>query len=72
FDKVTILGDRADIKVECNFGSIMLYVPRNWKVSSNVELVCAGIKERGEHMGDGPTLYVSGEANFAGVVIKYV
>jgi hypothetical protein len=28
FDKANILGDRADVKIECNFANMILYVPK--------------------------------------------
>lgn len=72
FDKANIVGDRADIKIECNFGSMILYVPKNWKVNSSVELVCAGIKEKGDHIDGAKTLNITGEVNFGATTIIYV
>ena len=73
FNSATLKNGEAHVHAECSFGSIVLYVPSEWRVIVNVSNSFAGVEEKGHCNPNGEnTLYIMGEASFAGMEIRYI
>lgn len=73
FDNAIIQTGNATAIVECNFGEIQLFIPREWRVLNNLERSFGNIEERGRCEGtSNSTLVLSGDANFGAIVIHYI
>ncbi|MDL2253078.1 hypothetical protein LJC49_03290 [Ruminococcaceae bacterium OttesenSCG-928-I18] len=75
FDQVQLSEKGAEIEVECSFGAVRLYVPRQWTVWDDVSTTLAGMNnearaEPGQE--DGPTLYLKGSVTLGAVDVIYV
>lgn len=63
----------AEVKVENCFGSMVLYVPADWKVVLDVENAFGGTEEKGHcNPESGTVLYVRGEVSFGKLQIRYI
>ena len=73
FDKAKIQGDSALIVVDVSFGSVELYVPKNWNIVKSVDSSFAGIEEKNNNgIKDGPTVTIEGDLSFSGLTIFYI
>lgn len=74
FDKAYIQGDYAELKIHGSFCGIELFVPKTWSVTSQVDVMLAGITEKNPkmHVGGGSKLLLTGDLKFAGIEITYV
>ena len=72
FDKATPADTGLKIKVEVAFGNMVLYIPREWNVVNNIDAVLGAVKERGESVGNGPKVIITGDVAFGGTEIIYV
>ena len=72
-DGASLKEGKADIYVECSFGSIVLYVPEDWKVVVNTSAVFGGVEEKGSCNPMGTDiLQIQGEVAFGALEIRYV
>lgn len=72
FDKSKIL-DQALVNVDCSFGGVSLYIPKDWNVVIEVNSTMAGIEERGlESTKEGPILRLRGNLLLGGIIIYYI
>lgn len=73
FDNAVIRGEVATAEVECNFGEIKLFIPKEWKVMNNLEHNIGGVEECGRCEGTADCkLVLTGEANFGNIVVHYI
>ena len=74
FDNAKIKDKSATLRIDCSFGGIELYLPRDWQVQHNIDVFLGGIDEKGrkDQSNDGPTLILTGRMKFAGMTIYYV
>ena len=74
FDNAEIKDNSAILKVNCSFGGIELYIPKNWQIEQRIDVFLGGIDEKGrkDQTNDGPTLILTGRIKFAGITIYYV
>lgn len=73
FDNAIIQDESAFARVECNFGEIQLFIPKEWRVINNLERSFGSIDERGRcEATSASTLVLEGEANFGSIVIHYI
>ncbi|MDY5912044.1 MAG: hypothetical protein SPJ62_08590 [Inconstantimicrobium porci] len=73
FDKAHIQGDSAQIIVDVSFGSVELFVPKNWNIIKSADSSFGGIEEKNNNaVKDGPTVYLEGDISFSGVTIYYI
>lgn len=73
FDNAIIQGETALAEVECNFGEIQLFIPKEWRVMNNLERNLGNIEERGRCEGTSNSkLVLNGEANFGNIVVHYI
>lgn len=75
FEEATLAGPRADVLIDCSFGAVKLYVPRDWQVVDNLRTAIGGVSNnvRNSTAGEGaPQLVLSGNVNFGAVEVYYV
>ena len=73
FDNAIIQSGGAVAYVECNFGEIQLFIPKEWKVANYMSHSFGNIEERGFCEGTSNSmLTLNGEANFGNIVIHYI
>ncbi len=71
FSDAVLKEHAANINVDSAFGTVSLYVPRDWKVvSNNIETAFGGVDNSHVSNSEGAdTLYVSGEISFGALEI---
>lgn len=73
FDNAGMKGTTGYVNVTNSFGSIDIYVPRNWQVMDNISSSFGGVDYSGRPEPDGVhKLYIEGANSFGGVDIHYV
>lgn len=74
FDQTVPAEGNAQAEVRVAFGSMELYIPKDWKVVMNVETVFGGIGEKGRYQPSdmGNTLLISGRVTFGSLEIHYI
>lgn len=73
FDNAMIQEETASAVVECNFGEIQLFIPKEWQVINELQQNLGGIQERGRCEGTSHCrLILKGEANFGEIVVHYI
>lgn len=74
FDNTEIKNDSAVLKIDCSFGGVELYIPKNWQVEKRINCFLAGIDEKGrkDQASEGPKLVLTGYMKFSGITIYYV
>jgi len=73
FDNAIIQTEMATAVVECNFGEIQLFIPKEWQVMNNLERNLGNVEERGRCEGTSNSkLVLNGEANFGNIVVHYI
>ena len=73
FDNAIIQDESAFVRVECNFGELELFIPKEWKVENYLGHSFGEVRERGCCEGtSASTLILEGEANFGEIVIHYI
>jgi hypothetical protein len=74
FDNATPSKKGIDLQIDCSFGGIELFVPKNWSIVNGVNVVAGGISEKGRAVltDKSPELRLSGSLNFSGVEIVYI
>ncbi len=75
FDNVKLSSDKAEIFVNCNFGSLKIYVPNNYKIIENVNVNLDSIKNNisASAVNDSsPNLTISGNVSLGEIEINYI
>ena len=82
FDKAKILGDSADININSSFSGIELYIPREWKITNNIDTVLGGLEEKNRmdyreqnNKSDNTSkkqIRLNGISKFSGIEIIYI
>jgi len=75
FDHVTLSPNGAEAFLNCKFGSIELYVPKNWRIIDNMNVSLADMEinnRRAEIDENSPVLKVSGNVSFGSVEINRI
>ena len=73
FDNAIIQPGGAVVYVECNFGELRLYIPKEWKVENCIGQSFGNVRERGCCEGTSMSVLVlKGDANFGEIVINYI
>lgn len=73
FSDAVLREHRANVHVEVSFGSVVLYVPSDWKVLLNMDTAFGSTNEKGQCNPNGENvLYVSGEVSFGELQIRYI
>lgn len=73
FDHAQIPTGNVTVNVDCHFGGVELYVPRNWQVINHVDSSFGAVDEKNSHSGElVGTLTLEGSNSFGGITIIYV
>ena len=73
FDQATFNPNGAHLNVECNFGQVVIYLPRNINVINNISATLGGVTDDFNRPGyNAPTLVIDGDANFGNIKIIYL
>lgn len=74
FDNAVLADGKAVVNADVNFGSMVLYIPKEWRLIRNIESSFGGVKEYGRYVGsdEGNTLVINGDVTFSGMEIHYI
>jgi predicted membrane protein len=75
FEQATLAQTGAVINVDCHLGSIELYFPREWHVTTEIHSSLGGVEEHGFHSSEtttGPALTIRGNIHLGGLTIHYI
>lgn len=73
FDNAVVQNQSVEICVHVSFGSIELYIPREWTVVQNAHVFAGSVNEKNRNCSDGrPVAELVGEVSFGAVTIIYV
>jgi len=74
FEKATLKDNEATLNIDCNFGGVELFVPKSWRVTDKTKFAfgASDEKNRPTLTDSSPTLTITGEINFGGLVITYI
>lgn len=73
FDNAVMQGPEACVYLDNSFGGVELYIPKSWKVVSQIDNSFGGVDEKGRSMPEGlHTLYIKGDNSFGGITIVYI
>lgn len=73
FDNAVVQNPSVEICVHLSFGSIELYIPREWNVVQKADVFAGSIDEKNRNSSDGmPLVELVGDVSFGAVTIIYV
>lgn len=74
FDHAVIQEEYAELEIHGSFCGIELFIPKTWTVTSQIDVMLAGITEKNPkmHIGGGNQLILTGDLKFSGIEITYV
>ena len=73
FDDAQIHNDNAVVYVNNSFGSINLYVPKEWYVTNEASVIFGGVEEKNRSITTGnPKLRIIGNTKFGVVTVTYI
>ena len=73
FDNATLHPEGATVNIDCSFGGVEMYIPKEWRVINNTAVTLGGVEEKNPHRDDGgPALTLTGKISFAGITITYI
>lgn len=74
FEGAKLKGGKATIVIENHFSGVELFLPKNWAVDNQLDMVAGGVEEKNRPMLDekSPRVVLVGNLRFGGVVITYV
>ena len=73
FDNARIVGEDADIYVKASFGSVQLYLPREWRVENNINVTMGEVSEKNQSKSTGtPVVRLNGDVSLGDLKITYI
>ncbi len=74
FDQVQLSPDGAEVYLDCSFGEMNVYLPRNWQVKDKLHATLGSIENTSRPFADvsGPQITLNGEVKFGTIKIHYV
>ena len=73
FDNAQIVGDSAEIHVKTSFGSVQLFLPREWRVENNINVTMGNVEEKNQSKSSGsPLVRLHGEVSLGDLEITYI
>ncbi|HBL83533.1 MAG: hypothetical protein A2Y17_00460 [Clostridiales bacterium GWF2_38_85] len=75
FDQAQLDPNGAEVYLDCNFGSMNVFIPRDWKVIDKLQANLGSVEHQHNSTvlaGDAPCLTLSGNVRFGSIEIKYV
>ncbi|MDR2514024.1 MAG: cell wall-active antibiotics response protein [Christensenellaceae bacterium] len=74
FDQVTLKDGQAQILMDASFGTIQLFVPKEWEIVNNLGTGFGSIKDftsKNRPAAEAPRLILNGDASFGEIRIQY-
>ncbi|WP_297816454.1 LiaF transmembrane domain-containing protein [uncultured Lactobacillus sp.] len=71
-DDVKTSADKVYANVDVSMGDVTFYIPKNWKVRSNLSSGFGDINVPNDSQADGPTFVLQGRTNMGDITVKYV
>lgn len=72
FDQCQLSPEGTSIYVDCNFGSVMLFVPRTWNIDNHVKAAFGSVEGASMSAGDFVKVDLIGDCKFGSVKINYI
>lgn len=75
FDEVKLSDSNVELFLDCNLGSIKLYIPRDWSVTENLNLNLADVKNKTRYAPSSegtPRIKLTGSVTLGDVQIYYI
>lgn len=75
FDQARVAPEGAEIHVECSFGSVELYIPKEWSVTDQMETSFGSVESdvpQTAPQAGAPRLTLVGEVSFGSLQIHYI
>jgi len=75
FDQVQLKPEGTEIFVDCSFGSLILNIPRQWRVKENIHVTLGEVKKGTRPINpaeDSPKLTISGTLQVGSIEIRYI
>jgi len=73
FNNAVLQNHAADVRAECSFGIMTLYIPASWKVVTTAHCAVGGVEEKGSCNPQGEeTLEIRCDVSFGCITIIYV
>lgn len=73
FDKAVMHNGKAVIRLDVSFSGVELYIPKEWTVVNQINVVLGGVEEKRGAQGEpDKVVTIIGNVKFAGVEIIYV
>ncbi len=74
FDQAQLDPDGAEIYIDCSFGEIKLFVPREWRIDDKLKASLGSVHNdiRKSRDGDGPTVTLTGGVSLGSIEILSV
>lgn len=73
FDNAVIDGQSAEVAVNVSFGSLELYIPKEWAIENRIKVFAASVKEVNHGTPTGsPSVVLVGNVSFGEISVIYV
>ena len=74
FDQAQLDPDGAEIYLDCSFGEIKVYCPREWKIVDKLKASLGSVRNdlRSRSTPDGPSVVLNGGTSFGSIEILYI
>lgn len=75
FDQVKLEGNSAEIRVDCSFGSLKLYIPKDWRVNDKVHAAMGAVEtdmRLNKPTDASPVLTIVGNVQLGSIEILYI
>jgi len=72
-DTAKVSKNGAVINIDASFSGVELYIPKSWNVTNSINATLSGVEERNRrYETTGPTVTLTGNAQFSGIEIIYI
>ena len=76
FDQVALSPEGAEVFLDCSFASLVLYIPREWKVIDKLQATLGSVENKNRFATttaeNAPTLTLKGGVRFGEIKINYI
>jgi len=73
FDNAKMKNKEALINLNISFSGVELYIPKDWKVSNEIDISLGGVEEKNKsNINSDKTIILKGKVNLSGVEIIYI
>ena len=73
FDNAKIQTDYADVYVNASFGSVKIFIPKEWRIDNCIRVMMGDVSEKNQSRTDGiAVLRLHGNVSFGDLEIIYI